>query len=82
MSKSSRKTSGYITEVSGSPGSGKAHITFSSGATSNDIQCAQFFMKMQDEGKSIAEARAYAKIGPMLSPNVDWNEINRVLETF
>jgi len=27
----------YITEVSGSPGSGKAHITFSSGATSNDM---------------------------------------------
>ncbi|GAA5666124.1 hypothetical protein Brsp07_04633 [Brucella sp. NBRC 14130] len=82
MSKSTRNTTGYIIEVSGSPGSGKAHITFSSGATSEDIECAQFFMKMQDEGKSIAEARAYAKIGPMLAPHVDWTEINRVLETF
>ncbi|NSX94381.1 hypothetical protein [Agrobacterium tumefaciens] len=72
----------YITEVSGTPASGKARTTFSSGTTSDDIQCAQFFMKMQDEGKSITEARAYAKIGPMLSPTVDWNEINRVLETF
>lgn len=75
-------TQKYITEASGTPASGKARTKFSSGATSDDIQCAQFFMKMQDEGKSIAEARAYAKIGPMLSPNVNWNEINRVLETF
>lgn len=75
-------TERYIVEVSGTPGSGKAHTTFSSGAVSDNIQCAQFFMKMQDEGKSIAEARAYVKVGPMLSPTVDWNEINRVLETF
>lgn len=75
-------TKNFIKEISGTPGSGKADILFSSGAKSADLQCAQFFMKMQDEGKSIAEARAYAKIGPMLSPTVDWNEINRVLETF
>lgn len=75
-------TKGFIKEISGTPGSGKADIVFSSGAKSDDLQCAQFFMTMQDKGMSLDEMRAYAKVGPMLSPTVDWNEINRVLETF
>ena len=76
------KPTNYITQVSGKPGSGKAKTVFSSGAVSTDLQCAQFFMTMQADGKSIDDARAYAKIGPMLSPSVDWTEIERVLSTF
>lgn len=72
----------FIKEISGTPGSGNADIVFSSGATSKDLQCAQFFMTMQDKGMSLDEMRAYAKVGPQLSPSVDWNEINRVLDTF
>lgn len=72
----------FLEEVSGEVGSGVADITFTSGAKSTDLKCAQFFMKMQDDGSSIEDARAYAKIGPMLSPTVDWDEINRVLETY
>ena len=76
------KTKGLIRTVVGKPGSGKATTTFTSGATTTDLMCGQFFMKMQDEGKSLAEIRAYANIGPMLMPNMDWLEVHRVLNTF
>lgn len=72
----------FITQISGKPGSGSAKTVFASGAVSTDLRCAQFFMKMQDEGKSLGEARALANIGPMMSPGVDWAEISRVLDTF
>lgn len=72
----------FIRQVSGKPGSGEATTVFTSGAVSKDIRCAQFFMKMQDDGATVEEARAYANIGPTLSPTVDWTEINRVLATF
>lgn len=72
----------FIKEISGQPGSGQAHTKFTSGATSDDLECANFFITMQDRGMSLDEARAYAKIGPQLSPSVDWAEINRVLNTF
>lgn len=72
----------FIVEISGEPGSETARTTFSSGATSEDLQCAQFFMTMQDRGMSLDEVRAYAKAGPQLVPTVDWDEIGRVLATF
>ena len=75
-------TQKFIREISGKPGSGAAKTIFTSGATSNDLKCAQFFMTMQDRNATIAEVRSYAEVGPMLSPSVDWDEINRVLETF
>ena len=73
---------GFIKQISGKPGSGAAKTVFHSGAVSTDLQCAQFFMTMQDRGSSIEECRNYARVGPMLSPSVDWTEINRVLDTF
>jgi len=76
------KTKPFIRTISGKPGSGQAKTVFSSGTVSTDLKCAQFFMKMQDEGKSLEDARDYARIGPMLSPTVDWDEINRVLDSF
>lgn len=72
----------FLEEVAGDVGSGVANIKFTSGATSTDLKCAQFFMKMQDDGSSIEDARAYAKVGPMLSPTVDWDEITRILDTY
>lgn len=75
-------TKKFIAQISGKPGSGKAKTVFASGAVSTDLQCAGFFMKMQDEGKSLSEARVYAQIGPMMSPGVDWSEITRILDTF
>lgn len=76
------KAKKFITSISGKPGSGIAKTVFASGATSDDLGCAQFFMTMQDRGSALADAVAYAKIGPMLSPSVNWDEINRVLSTF
>lgn len=55
---------------------------FTSGATTSDAMCARFFMKMQDDEMSIAQARSYAQIGPMVQPDVDWNEVRRILDTF
>lgn len=76
------KTKGFIQQVSGRPGSGEAKTVFTSGAVSTDLKCAQFFMTMQDRGADIDECRAYAKVGPMMAPDVDWAEIGRVLDTF
>lgn len=73
---------GFITQISGKPSSGEAKTVYRSGATSTDLSCSQFFMTMQDRGKSIEECRAYAAIGPSLSPSANWPEINRVLATF
>lgn len=72
----------FLKEISGTPGSGTAHIVFTNGVTSNDLQCANFFMTMQDRGMTLEEARSYARVGSMLSPTVDWNEIKRILDTF
>lgn len=72
----------YLKEISGKPGSGEAHIVFTNGAISNDIRCGQFFMTMKDREASFDEMRAYAKVGPQIAPNVDWIEINRILDTF
>lgn len=72
----------FIKQVSGKPGSGEATIVFSNNTVSHDLTCGQFFMKMDDEGKSLADARAYAKVGPMIAPTANWVEINRVLEGF
>jgi hypothetical protein len=75
-------TKSFIKQITGKPGSGKAKTVFSSGAVSDDMQCAQFFMTMRDRGASLEECRSYAQIGPMMSPSVDWAEINRVLDTY
>ena len=72
----------FIKQISGKPGSGKAETVFVSGAVSEDLKCAQFFMTMQDRGASLADAKDYALVGPSLSPSVDWVEIGRVLDTF
>ena len=72
----------FITQISGKPGTGTANIVFRSGAVSTDLTCAQFFMKMQDAGKSLMETRAYAQLGPSVAPDVNWTEIQRVLDTF
>lgn len=72
----------YIKEVRSEAGTGKAHITFFSDAVSEDLDCAQFFMTMQDHGLSIEEANSHAKIGHELAPAVDWKEIKRVIDTF
>jgi len=72
----------FIKKIAGKVGSGNATTTFTSGAVSEQLQCAQFFMTMQDRGSSLDEARAYANIGPTISPSVNWDEINRVLDTF
>jgi hypothetical protein len=68
--------------VSGKPGSGVAHTVFTSGAVSNDISCAQFFMTMEDRRVDLLQAKAYANVGPSLSADANWPEINRILETF
>lgn len=72
----------FLKQVSGTPGSGTAKITYTSGAESADLKAAHFFMKMQDEGKSVEEARAYANIGPMIGPDINWDEVKRILSTF
>lgn len=71
----------FIRQVVGKPGTGEATITFRNGVTTHDVQCGQFFMMAMDKGWSVDDAKAYANIGPMMSPNVDWVEINRVLAT-
>lgn len=72
----------FLKQVSGTPGSGTAEIIYTSGAESTDLKAAHFFMKMQDEGKSVEEARAYANIGPMIGPDINWDEVKRILSTF
>lgn len=78
----SGRESKFISTVVGKPGSGKATIKYRSGAVSGDLLVAKFFMAMQDGGRTLDEARAYAKIGPMTMPAVDWTEVNRILDTF
>lgn len=72
----------FLQQVSGTPDSGAAKIIYTSGAESADLKAAHFFMKMQDEGKSVEEARAYANIGPMIGPDINWDEVKRILSTF
>lgn len=76
------KTKSLIRQISGVPGSGKSTTVFNSGAVSKDVHVAQFIMTMEDRGSSLEDMRSYAKIGPMLSPGVDWDEISRVLDSF
>lgn len=78
----SKQPKGFIRQITGKPGSGVAKTTYHSGAVSDDLSCSQFFMTMQDRGSDIEDARAYAKIGPSLSPTANWPEINRILATF
>jgi len=72
----------FIRTISGWPNSGKAKTVLTSGATTEDYEVACFLMKMQDDGKSLNDAKAYARIGPMMMPGIDWTEVNRVLGTF
>lgn len=72
----------FIKQISGVPGSGKGKIVFLNGAVSTDLKCGSFFMMMQDKDATLEEAKAYAKIGPLASPGVDWDEINRILASF
>lgn len=72
----------FLEKVSGKTDGSAFKATFTSGAETKDIRCAQFFMKMQDEEYDVEAARSYANIGPMVSPGVDWGEINRVLDTY
>lgn len=67
----------FIQMINGKPGT-----VLASGATTDNNEVACFLMKMQDDGKSLNEAKAYAKIGPMMMPNLDWAEVDRVLATF
>ncbi len=72
----------FISEISGVPGSGQCTVKFTSGATSNDLRCAQFFMAMQDRKSTIDDVDAYAAIGPSLQPDADWAEIKRIASSF
>lgn len=72
----------FLKKVAGVLGSGKALITYTSGATSTDLMCAQFFMAMQDRDATIEEVRAYVKVGHLFQPDCDWNEAERILNTF
>lgn len=72
----------FINQISGVPGSGKPKTVFVNGTVTDDMSTAQFFMKMQDEDKTVEEARSYAEIGPMIMSNANWDEIKRVLNTF
>ena len=72
----------YITAMYGKPGTGKGKATFANGLTSDNLMTAQFFMKMQDEDKSLADVRAYIRIGPMMQPAADWEDIARIADGF
>jgi len=76
-----KKDKPFIRQITGKPGTGEVTVTFRNGVTSRDLKCGQFFMTMQDRGATLENAKAYAKIGPTLSPTVDWVEIERVLAT-
>lgn len=72
----------FITHATGKMDGSAFKATFTSGATTSDVMCARFFMKMQDDGYDIDAVRSYANIGPMIIPDIDWNEVNRILDTF
>lgn len=72
----------FLKEISGVPGSGACKAEFTSGAISTDLRCAQFFMTMQDRKSTLDDVDAYAAIGHMIQPDVDWKEIKRVAESF
>lgn len=74
----------FLKEASVNVGGQPFKATFTNGEETTDLRCAQFFMKMQDEGHDVEAARSYADIGPMIAPDpsINWDEINRVLATF
>lgn len=76
------KFKGFISKISGRPGSGQATVTYRSGVVSSDLRVGQFFMKMQDEGRRPSDIAAYVNIGPMIDPSVDWTEVGRIASSF
>ena len=58
------------------------HAVFVNGIETRSSNAARFFMMMQDKGKSIEDVFSYIKLGKMLEPDNDWNEIGRIALTF
>lgn len=55
---------------------------FSKGAETDSTDAAKFFMMMQDKGEDVDGVFSYIKLGKMIDPLRDWDEIHRIALTF